>query len=332
MPQPFVVRLCNWIGDVVLSLPALRLLQAHGFDLHLYGKGWAPALLSGYDWPVTVRADSFVDRVKQLAALKRSLAAAAPTTEPRVNALAMPNSFSSALELRMAGFRTSGYAYDGRRLLLAQAQPRPARGQQPHELETLWRLACGVLGEHLPAPADIEMRVSSGARRQIDDLVAARGWQQGFICLVPFSTGMVYGQSKKWPHFPALAAQLASTGLPLVVCPGPGESDEARASYADAVVLDNIKLDAYAALLQRSRLVVANDTGPAHIAAAVGARLLSVLGPTRVERWGPWGANVTVLRRLSGWPSTADAKSAAERLLASEHQSLALASSSNSAS
>jgi heptosyltransferase II len=332
MSQPLVVRLCNWIGDVVLSLPALRLLQARGFDLHLYGKGWAPTLLLGYDWPVTIRADGFIDRIKQLAALKRSLTTIDPSIDRRTNALAMPNSFSSALELRLAGFRTSGYTGDGRALLLAQAQPRPARKQQAHELEMLWRLACGILGVDLPAPERIEMRVSMSAQGQIDQLISGRGWQRGYICLVPFSTGVVYGQSKKWPHFPAFAAQLARIGLPLVVCPGPGEREEALSSYPDAIVLDDLKLDAYAALLQRSRLVVANDTGPAHIAAAVGAPLLSLLGPTRVERWGPWGPNATVLRRLPAWPSADDAMRAAERLLAGEHHALAPANSSNIAS
>jgi heptosyltransferase-2 len=332
MPQPIVVRLCNWIGDVVLSLPALRLLQARGFDLHLYGKGWAPTLLSGYDWPVVTRADGFTDRIKQLAELKRSLATIDPSINHRINALAMPNSFSSALELRLAGFRTSGYTGDGRALLLAQAQPRPKREQQSHELEALWLLACGFFGESLPAPESIEMRVSLRAQRQIDELIAARNWQCGFICLVPFSTGVVYGQSKKWPHFPAFATQLARIGLPLVVCPGPGEREEARTSYSEAIVLDDLKLDTYAALLQRSRLVVANDTGPAHIAAAVGAPLLSLLGPTRVERWGPWGPNATVLRRFPAWPSVDDALRSAERILASGHQASAPTSTSNSAS
>src|ERR1700676_2187401 len=51
-----VVRLCNWVGEVVLSLPALQRLAAAGYDLHLVGKRWAPALLEGSGWPVDARA------------------------------------------------------------------------------------------------------------------------------------------------------------------------------------------------------------------------------------------------------------------------------------
>ena len=70
-PRPLVVRLCNWIGDVVLSLPALQQLQSAGYALQLYGKGWAPTLLSGYGWPVTVRARTLGERVAQLKALRQ---------------------------------------------------------------------------------------------------------------------------------------------------------------------------------------------------------------------------------------------------------------------
>jgi heptosyltransferase II len=308
MHQPLVVRLCNWIGDVVLSLPALRLMQAHGFDLHLYGKGWAPTLLSGYDWPVTIRAKTWGDRVRQLGALKRSLAQADPTMTRRINALAMPNSFSSALELRLAGLRVSGYARDGRSLLLAQRQ-RP--GTAPHALESFWSLACGVVGLDLPAPARIEMQVAAAAVERAQAIVVSHGWSGGYICIAPFAAGTVHKQAKKWPDFPAFVQQLAGLPLPIVICPGPGELDEARSLYPGAQIVERLPLDTYAALLKGSRLVVANDTGPAHIAAGVGAPLVSVLGPTKVEQWAPWGPNVTILSQRPAWPQVAQVLDAA---------------------
>ena len=299
MPQPFVVRLCNWIGDVVLSLPALCLLQAHGFDLHLYGKGWAPTLLSGYDWHVTTRDKAFAGRVRELAALRRKLATADPSMGRRLNALAMPNSFSSAIELRLAGFRASGFARDGRSLLLSQRQPPVAA---PHALESFWALACGVLGLTLPAPKRIEMQLADAAVERARALIEQRGWSAGFVCVAPFAAGTVHKQPKKWPGFPRFVSELSRLGLPIVVGPGPGERDEAQALYGGAEIVDDLPLDAYAALLRESRLVVANDTGPGHIAAGVGAPLISVLGPTKVEQWAPWGPTVTVLSGRPDWP------------------------------
>ena len=120
---------------------------------------------------------------------------------------------------------------------------------------------------------------------------------------------------KKWPGFPAFVAQLANQGLPMLICPGPGETEEARALYPQARIIQNLALDAYAALLAGSRLVVANDTGPAHIAAAVGAPVISVLGPTKVEQWAPWGPNVTILSRRPDWPEMAQVLATARQTL-----------------
>ena len=306
-PRPLVVRLCNWIGDVVLSLPALQHLQSTGYALHLYGKGWAPSLLSGYGWPVTVRAKTLGERVAQLRALRQQLAAAEPGFTGRINALAMPNSFSSALELRLAGLRVAGYARDGRSLLLAH---RVAAPEAPHALESFWALAAGLTGRSSAPPADIHLQIAPAALAHAQALVAQRGWGAGYVCIAPFAAGTVHKHDKRWPGFPELTRRLAAQGLTVVVCPGPGEAAVALRDHPQAQVLQDLPLDAYAALLQRSRLVVANDTGPGHMAAASGAPLLSVLGPTKVEQWRPWGSQVSVLSARPHWP-TVDAVHAA---------------------
>ena len=136
------------------------------------------------------------------------------------------------------------------------------------------------------------------------------------MCIAPFAAGTVHKQPKRWPGFPEFAQRLAAHGLPLVICPGPGEVDEARSAYPQAQVLDKLPLDDYAALLQGSRLVVANDTGPAHIAAGVGAPLISVLGPTKVEQWRPWGPSVQVLSARPNWPGVDEVLAAAQARLA----------------
>jgi heptosyltransferase-2 len=301
MTTPLVVRLCNWIGDVVLSLPALRLLETHGHELHLYGKGWAPTLLSGTGWPVLVRDKTLATRVSQLKQLRGSLRQA--SSQRRIAALAMPNSFSSALELRLAGFQVSGYARDGRSLLLAR-RLKPGSGQ--HAAESFWTLACEMTGQTLPMPERLALPIADTARAQGLRIAHEQAGSDGYICIAPFAAGTVHKLPKKWPRFPEFVQQLAREGLPILICPGPGEVEEARSLYPQARIVENVPLDAYAALLAGSRLVVANDTGPAHIAAAVGAPLISVLGPTKVEQWSPWGPNVTVLSQRPDWPALED--------------------------
>ncbi len=301
-PQPLIVRLHNWIGDVVVGLPALQLLAGHGVPLQLVGRGWAASLLAGHGWPVHSLPKGLRPRVTLWRRLR-------PAQGDGIQALLLATSFSAALECRLAGVRAMGYGTDHRRWLLARAVTRPADPNAGHALEAYWRLACLFLGINTAPPADIGLRVAPAAIAQATALLAAQGVTGGYVMLCPFATGTMNGLSKSWPGFPALAASLASDGLLVLLCPGPGEEAPARRDFPQAIVLEGVPLGTYAALLQGARLVVANDTGPGHIAAAVGAPLISVLGPTNAAVWVPWGRQVQVAQNISatdGWPTVTE--------------------------
>lgn len=292
------------VGDVVLGIPALQLLQAHGYELHLYGKGWAPSLLAGHGWHIATRQGGLGERIAQLKALRQQCRDTDPAFDRRINALVMPNSFSSAFELRMAGLRTAGYARDGRSLLLKAAwRPDPPA----HSLDGFWGLACRLTGQHAPPPASIDMRITDEAQRKADELLASHGIPHGFICIVPYAAGDVDGQDKRWPAFAEFTAQLAQQDQRrIVTCPGPNEEDIAR-QHPAALCLPRLGLDVYLGVLKRAGLVVSNDTGPAHMAAAIGTPVLSVLGPTKPEQWRPWGPqNRIVQGARPAWPSVAE--------------------------
>ena len=149
--------------------------------------------------------------------------------------------------------------------------------------------------------------------------LAEAGIDDGFVLLCPFAGGTFEGQDKRWPAFAQCARQAATAWRrPLLLCPGPGEAAAARAEFPQAHVLEDVPLGEYAALLQRSALMVSNDTGPGHLAAAVGAPLVSVLGPTDAAQWGPWGPGVTVVQVTAGWPSVAEVLAAGQQLLQAE--------------
>src|SRR5262245_5855156 len=107
--RPLIVRLRNWVGDVILGVPALKLLASHGYQLQLVGKGWAAALLAGEGWPTQARANGLRAQVQQLRRLRTAARAADPLFDRRDNAMVLPTSFSSALEMRLAGLRAVGY-------------------------------------------------------------------------------------------------------------------------------------------------------------------------------------------------------------------------------
>ena len=306
-PRPLIVRLRNWVGDVTLGVPTLQRLADHGYALQLVGKGWARDLLAGHGWPVHVLPKTLRERVRQLRELKRIARASDSGLGRRINAVCFPYSFSSALDFRLAGLRALGHAYEGRSLLLARAAPRPAG---VHELEVYWDLGNVLLGQAAPPPATIGLRVGeahrqggSGHRRagrrrrhglrvgeahraQAAALRSAQGIEPGCIVICPFAGGTWAQQDKTWPAFAEFVAQgLPAFGRSVVVCPGPGEEGIARDHFASARLLPGVNLGTYAALLQDAALMISNDTGPGHMAAAVGTPLISVLGPSDPALW-----------------------------------------------
>ena len=311
--RPLIVRLRNFVGDTVLSIPALRLLEQHGYRLELVGKGWARGLLEAEGWRVHVRPAGMRERIAQLRALRRQLRAEDPGFDRRPNTLLFPYAFSAALDARLAGLRAAGHGGDGRSWLLNRALPRRA-GR--HTLVEYWELACDFLAIQAEPPADIHMQVNAAQREAALALLAAQDIAPGrFVLICPFANGKVEFLDRSWPAFPDFVRRLHAAGTPVVIVPGPAEVEGAQRLYPDAVRLDGVGLGVYNALLQQAGVVVANDTGPAHMAAGVGARLLSVLGPTDPGRWAPWGSTVSVMQCWPAWPGVDELMSAVDQAL-----------------
>jgi heptosyltransferase II len=315
---PLIVRLRNWVGDVTLGLPMLQRLANEGYALQLVGKAWARDLLAGHGWPVHTLPKTWRERVALFRRLRDEAVAIDPGFTRRLNALCLPYSFSSALEFRLAGLRALGHAYEGRSPLLGRAVARP-RGV--HELLVYWQLGDALLGRTLPPPEHIGLRVSEAHRAQAQALREAHGIAPGGILICPFAGGTWAGQDKTWPDFAVFAAQvLPGFGRSVVVCPGPGEEAVAQQHFSTAKVLSGVGLGTYAALLQDAALMISNDTGPGHIAAAVGTPLVSVLGPSDPALWRPWGPAVHTVQAANGagtWPSMGQVQAAAALALTS---------------
>jgi heptosyltransferase II len=310
--RPLIVRIRNFIGDVVLLIPALERLQAAGYELHLVGKPWAKSLLGAYGWPATPYPQTFSERRVLLKAIAAPLRARDSSFDRRVNAITFATSFSSALDMRAAGLKPFGFAVEGRSLLL-KGSTKIVYGE--HAIDSYWRLVNAFLAEEEPTPAAVQFRVSADADAAAEVALRAAGVRPGYIVLVPFAGGTFEKLDKKWPDFKEFAKQLAATGRDIVMAPGPDEIEAARAVCPSAKLLPTLDLGPYAAVLRDAALTVANDTGPGHMAASVGGQLLSVLGPTKVEQWGPRGPRITVVQRYPLWPSVDSVLAAALPLL-----------------
>jgi heptosyltransferase-2 len=219
-------------------------------------------------------------------------------------ALLLTNSFSTALTARLAGIgRRVGYARDGRSLLLTDRVYAPKRGDGRWAplpaVRYYWDLAATLLGEpvaeerfSLPPGARLELATTPEDRSAGQDVLVRAGVAPGrsFAVLNPGGNN----EAKRWPpeRFAAVADQLASGGLAVLVSGAPAEADLADAIAAAArtsivsLLRSGISLSALKWLLEQpaARLMVTNDTGPRHIAAAFGVPVVTLFGPTD-HRW-----------------------------------------------
>ena len=131
---------------------------------------------------------------------------------------------------------------------------------------------------------------------------AGGGTDEGFVVLNP-GAGW---PNKQWPteRFSAVARWLQDTlGLRSVVAWGPGDEDRAQevvdGAGGAAELSPPTTIPELARVLQRARLVVAGDTGPAHLAAALGTPVVGLFGPTDAARNGPWSPDDVSVSRFS---------------------------------
>lgn len=225
--------------------------------------------------------------------------------------LLLTNSFSSALEARLAGLRAIGYDTDRRGWLLARPVSVPERWTgDMHTVEYYHWLARCVIDRPVPAPTRIELRLAPTAYVHARWTLEAAGVRPPYVMLCPVATGVHHGRVKAWDGFSRLCEELAQRGHTVVACPGPGEHDAVAAAVPRALLLQETDVAGFAALLAQARLVVANDSGPGHLAAAVGARLVSVFGVTELDKTRPLGEHVRVVGSGAGWPGYEEVRSA----------------------
>lgn len=288
-----------------MALPAIHKLSSQGFTPVLVGKPWVAALFSAYPWDCLTVLPSRVQTVQKLRQWRQKQALPSASLAP---ALLLTNSFSTALEFRLAGLAPVGFSRDGRGFLLKQAVAVPsAWSADMHTIDYYLHLVQRYLGDDaamsaLPVP---HLDIHPAAMHAADEALEAAGIRQPFVVLCPVAQGLHHGQNKCWSGFGQLGQKLHDQGIAVVICPGPGEASAATAAVPTATVLGPLPVDAFAALLRRSALVVANDSGPGHLAAAVGARLLGIFGVTDPTKTCPRAPGVQICGHMGAWPDDA---------------------------
>lgn len=293
-------RLPNHVGDCCMTLPALRLLEASGFTPMLTGKRWAEDLMSGMGWRFDPIEGHVTEDLHRIRYISNHLG-------PRPLGLLFPNSFSSALLFSIGRVRNAGFPTDGRRFLLDKVVEEPGT---MHEVERFFRLAHGAIKAWGGTPAwdsvpeELGMKLLARHEAAARNLMAEHGIPENFALLAPIARGLHHGKEKQWKHFNELCGPLRDMGIEPIVFPSVREEEANHAACPNARILPPTTLGNYAALAKRARIVIANDSGISHVAAAVSANQITLLGVTDPAKTRPWNSKAVCLgNNADGWPS-----------------------------
>jgi len=216
-------------------------------------------------------------------------------------------SLTSALLSRIAARRWLVGAERGASHLYSHAEPPP-----PPDMPEVQAKLLLLRGLGLSPPATPALQTALGVEHAAWAAEATRG--------VPVFAALNPGARKadhRWPasRFAGLARALRSRGVPSLITWGPGEDLLARAvaesSGGAAALAPPTDLGRLAAVFRRAALVVTNDTGPMHLAAACGAPVLALLHAPEGVRWSHPGPRFVALVS----PEVDEAAAAASRLL-----------------
>lgn len=288
------------LGDVVLTTPFLRALAAHlGGPVEVVTSAAYASLLEGLPFVAKVWR---WEREQGVGALARSLAAAGPfdlvvDLQNKARTLALLLRLPAKRRLRLVkrrGLREAlGSLFGGGPILHERAAA------------SLYFDAFAAL--EAPAAPRPEVALHADAV-EAAGRVAARAKGAPIVGLAPGARWAL----KRWPpeRFAEVGAALQEEGAEILLVGGPQDraaidrvlSGLARPALADTAALGLADL---AALLARLEALITVDSGPAHLAQAVGTPVVSVFGPTSHRRWGPpAGAGAVVALPLACAPCT----------------------------
>jgi heptosyltransferase-2 len=301
-----VVRGTNWVGDAVMTIPALRELRQLFPEAHLTlaTRPWAQELFAEAD---------FLDDV--LVYDRRGLASVFGQVRAwRARnfdlAVLFQNAFEAALipALARVPYRI-GYATESRSFLLTHPLPLPEWRSSKHEVfyylnivAALERIVSGKERRVDDYQPDIGMRLSNQRRSAGADLLASHGVNSDRL-VVALCPGSINSRAKRWPaeRFAMLADSLIEAGVQAVLIGSAGELEVSnqmveQMQHQPIVLTGSTTLSEAVEVLANTDLLITNDTGPAHIAAALGRPTLVIFGPTNPLTTQPFSSNAEVVR------------------------------------
>ena len=304
-----LVRGTNWIGDAVMSIPALRELRRIFPDdrITLHTRSWADGLFRDADFIdeiVTFNKSRW--KIKDIYDNSQFL-----RDDGYELAILFPNSFESAITTYLSRIpRRFGYNKDARGLLLSDPIAVPEWKNRRHEvfyyLGLVSEVEKRILGRDTVSRAlpDTTLNISDERKAAAREILVAAGADLSKKTVV-LGVGSTNSRAKRWPadRYAQLSDMLRTAMDVNVVLAGSKEEMDVSAAVARLCTTPPIDLTGQTdlgeavALLSIVDLLVSNDMGLAHVAPAVGTQTIAIFGPTNPETTRPFGGNAEIVRK-----------------------------------
>jgi len=300
-----IVRGTNWVGDSVMTVPALRALRRvlPEAKITLAIRPGAKGIFSEADFIDDVlvynrkSAFSVVPQIREWRSRNFQLA------------LLFQNAFEAALIPFMAGVPLRlGYATESRQALLTHPLAVPEWRSSRHEVFYYLYLVTALeqmlfgsskISESEP---DASIQISENRKAEARSLLRTHDIREE-DSVVAICPGSINSRAKRWPveAYAALADRLIESQRQVLLI---GSQEEAEVSkdvmsrmrHRPIVLTGKTTLDQITAVLATVDLVVTNDTGPAHIGAALGRPTIVIFGPTNPLTTRPFSPEAEILR------------------------------------
>jgi heptosyltransferase-2 len=303
-----MVRATNWIGDAVMSLPALETLRAYfpEAEIVVVAKPWVGELYQRH--PALTRQIVYDAQGEHRGIRGFNRLIQQLRSEHFDGAIVLQNAFHAAWMAWRARIPVRiGYDWEGRGRFLTRAIQPPARAVYGHQayyyLELLFRAGLVETREPVRPVGEVRLVLEQSEKTwaaQYLDSVGLRGPR----FLVGLNPGASFGPAKRWlvDRFAELADRLIEALHADVLIFGSREERPlaeiiaGEMDHTPTILAGETTLRQFMALLSRCRLIVTNDSGPMHVAAALGLPVVAVFGSTDERATGPMGARARVVK------------------------------------
>ncbi len=284
----------NWVGDCVMATPAIRALREHLPDAELLGiaRPYLLPLFGGTPWFDRIKPweHKGSGRVVRTVRLGREL-----RREKLDLLILLRGSLSAGFLARMSGAkRTLAYGRGGLQWMLPRTAALPIERLRAEPISAVdeYLHLIGTLG-YQPHTRHLELATTRADETAADALWQRQNLPSGEQVLL-LNAGGAYGEAKHWPNEYCVSLALRTAdefGLTTLVLCGPQERDAARAiaqaarhPQVKSLADEDTSFGITKAIIRRSRLMVTTDSGPRHIAAALGTPTVVLFGPID-PRW-----------------------------------------------